>query len=79
VAAVRDCATGRRHSSGAVNVTVTSTLSLRVSREGEVESAQFSPPLLPEIQTCAAQAIYKTRLPTDDETGAVTIPIEFSY
>ncbi|MBX3205581.1 MAG: hypothetical protein KF764_10970 [Labilithrix sp.] len=55
---------------------MSSNLRLRVSSAGVVESAQFSPPLLPDIQSCAAQAIYKTKL---EETGLVTIPIEFSY
>jgi hypothetical protein len=74
-AAIRDCAAARSRS-GDVRVTVTSNLRLRVSGAGEVESAQFSPPLLPEIQSCAAQVIYKTKL---DETGLVTLPLEFSY
>ncbi len=74
-AAVRECAAARSRS-GDVHVTVSSSLHLRVSAGGTVESAQFTPPLLPEIQTCAAQAIYKTKL---EETGLVTIPIEFSY
>ena len=73
--AVRDCAAARGRS-GDVHVTVTSNLNLRVSPAGEVESAQFSPPLLPEIQTCAAQTIYRTKL---EETGAISIPIEYSY
>jgi hypothetical protein len=73
--AVRDCAASRARS-GEVHVTVTSNLRLRVSPSGEVESAQFSPPLLPEIQSCAAETIYKTKL---DETGAVTVPIQFSF
>jgi hypothetical protein len=75
-AAVRDCAVARSRSGGDVtHVTVSSTLKLRVTN-GVVESAQFSPPLPPEIQSCAAQVIYKTKL---DETGLVTIPIEFSF
>lgn len=76
--AVRDCAALRGRARGAddVHVTVNSTLRLRVSAAGAVESAQFTPPLLPDIQSCAAQSIYKTKL---DETGLVTIPIEFSY
>lgn len=74
-AAVRACAAAQGRS-GAVLVTVTSTLRLRVTSAGVVESAQFSPPLLPDVQTCAAEAIYKTKL---DETGLVSIPIEFSY
>lgn len=73
--AVRECAASRSRS-GDVHVTVSSNLRLRVSAGGVVESAQFSPPLLPEIQSCAAQTIYKTKL---EETGLVTIPIEFSY
>jgi hypothetical protein len=74
-AAVRDCAAARGRS-GEVRVTVTSNLNLQVSETGEVESARFSPPLLPEIQTCAAQTIYHTKL---DETGLVTIPIAYAY
>jgi hypothetical protein len=74
-AAVRECAAGRSRS-GDVHVTITSNLRLRVSPGGVVESAQFSPPLLPDIQSCAAQVIYKTKL---EETGLVTVPIEFSY
>ena len=74
-AAVRECAASRSRS-GDVHVTVSSNLRLRVSAAGVVESAQFSPPLLPDIQSCAAQVIYKTKL---DESGVVTIPIEFSY
>jgi hypothetical protein len=73
--AIRDCAAARGQS-GEVHVTVTSNLNLRVTPSGEVESAQFSPPLLPEIQTCAAQTIYRTKF---EETGFVTIPIEYSY
>lgn len=74
-AAVRECATGISRS-GEVQVTVSSKLHLRVSASGDVESAQFSPPLLPEVQACAARVIYKTKL---EETGLVTVPIEFSY
>ena len=76
--AVRDCAAlgGRARGADDVHVTVNSTLRLRVSAAGAVESAQFTPPLSPDIQSCAAKAIYKTKL---DETGLVTIPIEFSY
>jgi hypothetical protein len=77
-AAVRECAAARSRSGDDIHVTVTVTsdLHLNVSSTGEVVSAQFSPPLLPEIQTCAASVIYKTKL---DETGAVIVPIEFSF
>jgi hypothetical protein len=74
-AAVRECGATRSRP-GNVQVTVNSSLNLRVSAAGVVESAQFSPPLSPEVQTCAAAVIYRTKV---DEPGAVTIPIEFSY
>jgi hypothetical protein len=74
-AAVRDCA-ARRSLAGEVHVTVASTLHLTVSASGNVELAQFSPPLSPDVQACAAQAIYRAKL---DEPGRVSIPIEFSY
>lgn len=75
LAIVRDCAAGRSRS-GDVHVTVTSELRLQVSAEGKVESAQFVPPLSPEVQSCAAQSLYKLRF---EESGVVTVPIEFSY
>jgi ferric-dicitrate binding protein FerR (iron transport regulator) len=74
-AAVRDCA-ATKSVPGAVRVTVTSTLKLQVGAGGVVESAQFFPPLQPEVQTCAAGAIYRAKL---EEPGVVTIPIDFSY
>jgi len=76
-AAVRQCA-ARHAQSGDVRVTVTSTLRLRVAPSGAVESARFDPPLLPDIQTCAAPAIYESRLdPAEGDTA--TVPIAFSY
>lgn len=73
--AVRDCAASKSRPTE-VRVTVNSVLRLKVGSGGEVVSAQFDPPLLPEIQSCATPTIYKSRL---EETGVVTIPIEFSY
>jgi len=75
-AAVKECVHSRARSNE-VKVTVTSTLRLKVSASGDVETAQFDPPLRPEIQTCAAATIYKSKLP--GSAGTVTIPIEFSY
>ncbi|AKU96935.1 hypothetical protein AKJ09_03599 [Labilithrix luteola] len=74
-AAVRECAAGKRRAAD-VRVTVTSSLHLKVRANGEIESAQFDPPLMPEIQSCAASVIYKLKL---DESGSVSVPIEFSY
>jgi hypothetical protein len=60
-----------------VRVTVTSSLTLEVGAKGAIESARFAPPLMPEIQTCAAAAIYA--IPFEGESGTVVVPIEFSY
>jgi len=59
-AAVRMCAADAPHSSE-VKVTVSSTLELTVGDDGFVRAARFNPPLAPEIQSCASNAIYKTR------------------
>lgn len=75
--AVRGCAAGRGRP-GDVRVSVSSSLRLKIAAGGEVETAQFDPPLLPEIQTCAAAEIYKAKI-TDSAGGTVTIPIDFSY
>lgn len=76
-AAVRACA-AQRSRPGNVRVTVSSSLELKVAGAGTVETARFVPPLLPEIQSCAAAAIYKAKL--EDPAGTtVTIPIDFSY
>jgi hypothetical protein len=69
---VRACAAPRPLASN-VRVTVTSTLELKVSQDGVVESARFEPPLAPEVQACAAETIYKTRF---EQGGTVTIPFE---
>ena len=76
-AAVRACAAQRSRPEN-VRVTVSSSLKLTIARGGEVETAQFDPPLLPDIQACAATAIYKATL-EDAAGGTVTIPIDFSY
>lgn len=76
--AIKDCV--KKHArSSEVRVTITSSLRLKVTKTGDVETAQFDPPLLPEIQTCAAPAIYKARLEQTSEPSTVTIPIEVSY
>lgn len=75
--AVRDCALAR-HRPDNVRVTVTSSLKLKIAAGGEVETAQFDPPLLPEIQTCASAAIYKAKV-EESAGGTVTIPIDFTY
>lgn len=76
--AVRDCAgqVAAKQGRHDVRVSVTSALHLKVRPTGDVESAQFVPPLLPEIQSCAAGPIYKLRFA---ETGSVTIPIAYEF
>jgi hypothetical protein len=76
-AAVRECAAQRSRPEN-VRVTVSSSLTLRVAPGGGVETAQFNPPLLPEIQSCAATAIYKATF-SDAAGTSVVIPIDFSY
>ena len=76
-AAVRECAAQRNRPEN-VRVTVSSSLTLRIAAGGDVETAQFDPPLLPEIQSCAATAIYKAKL-ADSAGTSVVIPIDFSY
>lgn len=76
--AIKDCVKKHARSSD-VRVTITSSLRLKVTKTGDVETAQFDPPLLPEIQTCAAPAIYKAKLEENPEGSSVTIPIEVSY
>jgi len=76
--AIKACAKKHSHPSD-VRVTITSSLHLKVTPGGDVETAQFDPPLLPEIQTCAAPAIYKAKLDSQSGEKTVTIPIELSY
>jgi ferric-dicitrate binding protein FerR (iron transport regulator) len=76
-AAVRACAAQRSRPEN-VRVTVSSSLKLKIASGGDVETARFDPPLLPEIQACAANAIYKAKL-QDAAGDSVTIPIDFSY
>jgi hypothetical protein len=74
--AVNACANTGSGRSKDVSYTVSTELRLRVSADGQVESAQFSPPLHPEIQACAAREIYGTKL---DKTGEIVLPIEYVF
>jgi hypothetical protein len=73
LAAIKACDAGRPKSADNVRVMISSKLELRVGAEGMVELARFDPPLTPELQTCAATTIYKTRF---SSPGAVTIALE---
>jgi hypothetical protein len=74
-AAVKACMAGRTQApDGEVTVTVSSTLEIRLQDDGAVDLARFNPPLPPDVQLCAANAIYKTRFP---RSGTLTIDLKF--
>ncbi|HXX67111.1 MAG TPA: FecR domain-containing protein [Polyangiaceae bacterium] len=57
-----------------VTVVVNTTLYLDVGDDGAVRTARFDPPVMPDVNGCAASAIYKMHFP---RSGALAIPIEF--
>lgn len=76
VEAVKTCAASLVKG-GNVTVTVNSTLALTVGAAGEVTAARFDPPLAPEVQACAAAAIYKVKLVDEPDTN-VSLPITYT-
>lgn len=74
--AVRACAVTHAKANSEMRVSVTSSLELTVGADGMPTLAKFTPPLPAEVQSCAAETIYKTKL---EETGKVSVPISFSY
>ena len=73
MAAVRACMLERPRADN-VTVLFRTMLELEVSDEGVVQSARFNPPVLPDVNECAAPAIYRAHFA---RAGAVSIPIEF--
>jgi ferric-dicitrate binding protein FerR (iron transport regulator) len=71
--AVRACMSDRPRADN-VTVLVRTTLDLDVGDDGLVRGARFDPPVLPEVNTCAAPTIYRVRFPRG---GSVSIPIDF--
>ena len=61
-------------SSGAVDVSVSSTLRLVLTTEGAVKEARFDPPLKPAFQDCAA-GVLAGRF--TDRTGSIVLPLLF--
>lgn len=60
----------------APQTTFATTLTLQVGDDGSVQTARFSPPLLPEARDCAANVIYKrTKL---DATGHLVVPVNIT-
>ena len=71
--AVRACL-AERPSAENVTVSVRTTLHLVLRDDGSVRSARFDPPVAPDVNGCAAQAIYRTRF---TRGGDVAIDVDF--
>jgi hypothetical protein len=56
-------------------VVVSTTLHLDLNDDGTVHAARFEPPVAPDVNGCAAPAIYRARFP---HGGAATLPVDFS-
>jgi hypothetical protein len=73
-AAVVSCIEGRAlHTSNDIGVSVQSELSLTLKTDGTIQRAQFSPPLEPAAQECAAAEIYRSRF--EGEAASLKLPI----
>jgi hypothetical protein len=57
-----------------VSVAVSTTLHLWVNAQGTVRSARFEPPVAPDVNTCAAEVIYRTRFV---KHGSVNIRVDY--
>jgi hypothetical protein len=71
--AVRACL-AERPSAENVTVSVRTTLHLALRDDGSVHLARFDPPVAPDVNGCAAQAIYRTRF---TRGGDVAIDVDF--
>jgi ferric-dicitrate binding protein FerR (iron transport regulator) len=72
--AVRSCLAGRPRGDN-VTVVVSTTLRLELAPDGAVQSARFEPPVAPDVNSCAAGAIYRVRFP---HGGSEAIPIDLT-
>jgi hypothetical protein len=72
--AVRACIAGHPRPDG-MTVVVSTTLHLWLGEDGSVRSARFDPPVAPDVNSCAAEAIYRTRF---TKRGGVKIRVDFS-
>jgi hypothetical protein len=57
-----------------VTVNVTTTLRLELADDGTVRAARFDPPVVADVNTCAAQSIYRVRF---THGGTATIAIDY--
>ena len=58
-----------------VTVVVNTTLRLELADDGTVRFARFDPPVAPDVNACAAHAIYREHF---GRNGTVAIPIDFT-
>jgi ferric-dicitrate binding protein FerR (iron transport regulator) len=72
--AVRSCLAGRPRGDN-VTVVVSTTLRLELAPDGAVQSARFEPPVAPDVNSCAAAAIYRVRFA---HGGSEAIPIDLT-
>jgi hypothetical protein len=72
-AAVRACF-AERPSAANVTVSVSTTLRLGLREDGSVRSARFDPPVAPEVNACAAPAIYRVRF---THGGSAAVSVDF--
>jgi hypothetical protein len=72
--AVRGCM-AERPSAENVTVVVSTTLHLDLNDDGTVRAARFEPPVAPDVNACAAAAIYRARF---THGGAAALPVDFS-
>jgi hypothetical protein len=73
-AAVRTCMAERPRADN-VTVVVSTTLHLELADDGSVRTARFDPPVAPDVNACAAQAIYKARF---THGGSIALSIDFT-
>jgi hypothetical protein len=72
--AVRACIAARLHPDN-VTVVVSTNLHLELADDGAVRAARFEPPVAPDVNTCAAQSIYRARF---GHGGSAVIAVDFS-
>jgi hypothetical protein len=72
--AIRACMAEQRHPDN-VTVVVSTTLHLDLADDGSVRAARFDPPVAPDVNTCAAQSIYRVHFA---HGGAATIAVDFT-
>jgi ferric-dicitrate binding protein FerR (iron transport regulator) len=73
-AAVRACVHAHTRAENAT-VVVNTTLHLDLDAEGSVKAARFEPPVAPDVNTCAAAVIYRTRF-AHDGTADVAVDVK---